>query len=416
MIRAVVDLAVYFRVFAFCFSAALISESAVAGEGTEYSSAPIGREPVGEPWITDVLATDLDQDGLWDVVVCDGRLNKVSWIQQVRSGEFVERDIGEMVPGPVHAEDVDIDQDGDLDLLISSMGTVVPNNSPIGSVVVLENLGKGEFRNRVLLEHVPRVTYVNAGDLDGDGDLDLSIGLFGFVEGEIRWLENQGAWNFKSHLLLDYSGTIHAPIGDIDGDGDLDIVALVSQDWEEIHLFENDGNGKYKGRVVYGALNKNFGSSGIDLADIDGDGDLDIAYTNGDGLDYATPGPRSWHGVQWLENDGNGSFTFARLGDLPGAHSPLVIDCDGDGDQDILVVSGFNDWTDASSASLVGFMQTSSKVFKKQVLANKPTHMVTIDGADFDNDGQIEWVSGGFYYYPPFNNISRVSYWDRIRK
>ena len=378
-----------------------------------FSSRPIGREAVGEPWITNVHVVDLDGDGLLDVLVCDGRLNTVSWIQQVSPGDYVEKAIGGPVPGPVSARASDVDGDGDLDVLVASMGTVIPNDNKIGSVVVLENLGDGTFRNRVVLEHVSRVCYVGAGDLDGDGDLDLSVGLFGFVEGEIRWLENRGDWKFASHALLDYAGTIHALPGDMDGDGDLDILALVSQDWEEIHAFENLGDGSFNGRVAYGAMNKNFGSSGIDLGDIDGDGDLDIAYTNGDGLDYATPGARSWHGLQWLENDGKGLFSYHRIGDLPGAHSPYVVDMDGDGDKDIVVTSGFNDWLSEDSASLVCYLQGEDGGFEPVVIGQRPTHLVTVDGGDFDGDGQIELVTGGFMYYPPFTHKSRVTLWER---
>src|SRR5258708_4382503 len=44
---------------------------------------PIGRPPDATPLITDLLIVDLDQDGLKDVLVSDGGLNKVSWIRQV---------------------------------------------------------------------------------------------------------------------------------------------------------------------------------------------------------------------------------------------------------------------------------------------------------------------------------------------
>ncbi len=365
------------------------------------------------PWITDVHIVDLDQDGLLDIIVCDGRLNRVSWLRQEELNEYYEIEIGDTISGPAHAETVDMDGDGDLDILVSSMGIVTPNNDRIGSVVVLENVGDEEFENRVLLEKVPRVTYVGAADLDGDGDLDLSVGQFGYFEGEIRWMENQGDWKFESHALLDYSGTIHAPPVDYDGDGDVDILALVSQDWEEIHAFDNDGAGHFQQRVVYGSMNTDYGSSGISIADIDQDGDPDIAYTNGDGFDYATPGSRSWHGVQWLENDGKGQFEFHRIGDLPGAYSPLVVDIDNDSDLDIIAVSGFNDWSDPESVSMVCFERLEGNTFSPVVLAHTPTHLVVLDGADMDNDGEIELVTGGFHIYPPFKNPSRVVLWDR---
>lgn len=378
-----------------------------------FESRTVGSPVVGMPWITDVHIVDLDEDGLKDIIVCDGRLNKVSWIRQEALNEYVEYDLGDIISGPAHAETVDLDEDGDLDVLVASMGIVTPNNDLIGSVVVLENLGNGKFVNRVLLENTPRVTYVGAGDLDGDGDLDLSVGQFGYFEGEIRWMENLGGWEFESHSLLDYSGTIHAPTVDFDADGDLDILALVSQDWEEIHAFENDGKGLFEQRVVYGSMNRDYGSSGISIADIDLDGDLDIAYTNGDGFDYATPGSRSWHGVQWLENDGEGEFTFHRIGDLPGAYSPLVVDIDNDSDLDVIAVSGFNDWSDESSVSMVCFERKEGNLFEPVVLALTPTHLVVLDGADMDNDGEIELVTGGFHIYPPFKNPSRVVLWDR---
>jgi hypothetical protein len=49
-----------------------------------------------------------------------------------------------------------------------------------------------------VLREVPRVADVRAGDLDGDGDLGLSVALFGYDLGETRWLRNTGGWRFES--------------------------------------------------------------------------------------------------------------------------------------------------------------------------------------------------------------------------
>jgi len=46
---------------------------------------------------------------------------------------------------------------------------------------------------------------------------------------------------FKSHILQNLSGPINVILDDIDKDGDLDIISLVSQEWEEIYCFINDG-------------------------------------------------------------------------------------------------------------------------------------------------------------------------------
>ncbi|MDQ8205024.1 VCBS repeat-containing protein [Pelagicoccus sp. SDUM812003] len=373
----------------------------------------IGDPVEGFPWVTDIAIVDLDSDGLVDVVFTEGRLNKVAWIRQVTPGVFAEFVIAEGIAGAAHVEACDLDRDGDLDLLVASMGIVTPNDQKIGSVIVLENDGNQSFSERVLVEGIDRVTDVQAGDLDGDGDLDLSVGAFGYFEGEVFWMENSGNWEFESHNLLSLSGAIHTPVADVDADGDLDIIALVSQDWEEIYLFENRGDGSFQARVLHGSTNKDYGSSGIQLVDMDQDGDVDIAYTNGDGFDYATPGARRWHGVQWLENDGAGDFTFHRIGDLSGAYAPSVTDIDGDGDLDFLATSAFNDWSDSSAVSLACYENLGSGRFEKRILAHAPTHLITLEAGDLDGDGRDELVSGGFYFYPPMEHVSRVSVWDR---
>jgi hypothetical protein len=307
---------------------------------------PIG-DPMGDtkPWITHLKVVDLDRDGLKDVVVCDAKKNQVSWIRQSPKGTYTEKAIGSQVRGPAHATPFDMDKDGDLDLLIAKMGMIFPNNDKIGSVVVLENKGDGKFENRVLADGIARVTDVEPGDLDGDGDIDLAVGQFGYDDGEIRWMENKGDWRFESHNLLNLSGTIHTPVCDVDQDGDLDIVALVSQEWEEIYVFINDGKGKFEPRMIYGSTNEDFGSSGISMVDLDRDGDPDILYTNGDAFDYIPPGPRPWHGVQWLENKGGMEFEYHRIGDFPGAYFANAVDVDKDGDLDVAVVSGLTNGT-----------------------------------------------------------------------
>lgn len=157
-----------------------------------FSHRPIGRPVEGDPWITDLLVVDLDGDGLKDILVADGRRNRVSWIRQVRLGVFEEQDIGQTVAGPAHLEVADLNGTGHLDVLVASMGVIPPDNEKVGAVVVLENDGTNHFTNRVLLENTSRVTYVAAAPLTHSGRLDLVVGQFGYLEGEVRWMENRG--------------------------------------------------------------------------------------------------------------------------------------------------------------------------------------------------------------------------------
>jgi hypothetical protein len=377
-----------------------------------FSSRPIGKAAEGQPWISDLTIADLDGDGLKDILICEGRLNQVAWIRQVKPHVFEEQQIGSAVAGPAHLEVADLNGDGHLDVLVASMGVIPPSNAKTGSVVVLVNDGTNHFTNRVLLENTSRVTYVAAADFNQDGRPDLIVGQFGYLQGEIRWMENLGNWEFKSHPLLDLPGTIHAPVADMNGDGHLDVVALVAQDSEEVHYFEGDGVGHFRDHIAYGSTNKDFGSSGLSLADINGDGKPDIAYTNGDGFDYATPGARPWHGVQWLENLGSGKFAFHRVGDFPGCYSPVVVDLNGDGHPDIVACSGFNDWKDKNAVALMCFENDGTNHFIPRPLAHEPTHLIVVKAADLFNDGQIELVTGAFLFYPPYDRASRVTLWE----
>lgn len=373
-------------------------------------------EPVGDtkPWITHLAITDLDKDGLKDVVICDAKLNYVCWIRQFPKGTYVESKIGSQIRGPAHVWPCDIDLDGDIDLLVAQMTMIFPSNDKIGGVVVLENNGEQEFTNHVLIDKIARVCDVRPGDLDGDGDIDLAVAEFGYDDGEIRWMENKGNWHFDSHILLSLSGAIHTPIVDIDKDGDLDIVALVSQEWEEIYVFENDGKANFKSHMIYGSTNEDFGSSGISIVDLDQDGDQDILYTNGDAFDYIPPGPRPWHGVQWLENKGNFKFEYHRLGDFAGAYFANAVDVDKDGDLDIVVVSAFNNWLNPQAQSMIWCENDGKMEFTPHNLASNPTHLLVLDSADMDDDGWIDFVTGAFYAYPPYDRMSRILLWRNI--
>ena len=378
-----------------------------------FKAEPVGFPVEGRPWVPHLAVQDLDQDGLLDILVCDGVKDTVSWIRQSPVNVFEEKLLAENVKGPAHIEACDIDKDGDLDLLVASMGMIRPTNDKIGSVVILENMGDQQFERHVLIQNVARVTDVRGADFDADGDIDLVVGQFGYAQGEVRWLENKGGWEFESHQLLGLSGTVHTPVADVDGDGDLDFVALVSQEWEEIHLFENDGTGVFKDKILWGSTNEDYGSSGIRFEDLDRDGDLDLLYTNGDGFDYAKPGPRPWHGLQWFENRGRGFFKFHRVSDYPGAYSPVSVDLNGDGYLDLLAVASVNKWEDPSTVSMMAWLNDGHERFTQVPLANTPTHLIVAEAADLDQDGVPEIITGGLHAYPPYGNLSRVTIWRR---
>ncbi len=372
---------------------------------------PIGFPSTEPPRIGSLQIVDLDKDGLPDILVADMLANRVGWIRQYPAGVYTEKWISPPLPAPAHVSAVDIDNDGDPDILVACMGQLFPKNDKIGSVVILENDGKQNFTPHVIIDRVARVTDVRAADFNGDGKLDLVVGQFGYDDGETRWMENLGGWQFKSHILQSLSGVIHAIPVDIDGDGDMDFVSLVSQEWEELYVFENDGHGNFKSHLVWGSTNEDYGSSGIRLVDLNKDGRVDILLTNGDAFDYLPPRPRPWHSVQWLENKGGYKFEHHAIARFPGASAAVAADLDGDGDLDIAAVSCYNFWENADSQSLVWFENDGKMNFTEHEISHLPTHLVSLEPADMDGDGKPDLVTVRMNVYQPFTNDGRVVLW-----
>jgi hypothetical protein len=371
----------------------------------------IGNKSENYPQISNVQVVDLDQDSLLDVVVCDVLDNKITWIRQYPKGVYMEKTCSDSIMAPSHIQAIDFDKDGDLDLIVSLLGMLYPNNDKIGSIVILENDGQQNFKRHLIVEKIARVSDVRAGDLDGDGDMDLAAVQFGYDDGETRWLENKGNWEFKSYILQTLSGGINCELVDIDNDSDLDIFTLISQEWEETYLYLNDGKGNFDAKLIYGASNDDFGSSGIFLSDFDRDGDIDLLYTNGDAFDYIPPQPRPWHGVNWLENKGNYKFAFHRISNFGGAYNARPLDVDHDGDLDIFVVSAFNSWNNPTSQSFIWLENDGKMNFIRHDITNNPTHILALELGDFNQDGEVDMITGGMHIYPPFDRVARIVLW-----
>ena len=377
-----------------------------------WKPTPIGVPPAAreQPQIANVTVADLDQDGLPDVLVCDAGRRQLSWIRQFPKDVYTEQVLAD-IRGPAHVEVVDHDGDGDLDLLVADLGELFPSNQRIGSVIILENAGGGRFVRHVAAEGLPRVADVRGGDLDGDGDQDLAVAAFGYDQGQTLWLENRGNWTYAVHVLQELSGAVNVIVADFDRNGTLDIAALISQEWEEIWIFENAGGGRFTPRLAWGSSNADFGSSWLAPVDLDRDGDIDLLYSNGDAFDYAPANSRPWHGVQWLENLGANRFALHRIADLSGASSPVAFDADQDGDLDVAVVSAYNAWTDPAALSLIWLENNGRQQFTMHAIAHAPTHLITLAAADLDGDGAPDLVTGGMHISAPYDRISRVTLW-----
>lgn len=374
---------------------------------TQQQVAPVLANP---PRITHVQIIDFDRDGTPDIIACDAQTNSVLWYRQDEQGDWEERVLATDLVAPAHATVVDLDQDGDLDVVVSVLGNIKPDDGVVGRLVLLEQ-HDGVFRQQILLDDVRRVADAQPADFDGDGDLDLAVAVFGYARGSILWLENRGDGIWLDRQLHAAPGTIHVPVGDFDGDGDVDIVAVVSQYEEEVWGFENLGGGQFQSRRLFFTVNHDIGSAGLIKSDLDGDGDLDLILPVGDDLEDYYTYPQPYHGCIWLENQGGWSFEPRRIANFGGTYAAACGDIDGDGDQDVVLVSMLAERSEPPTASIVWLENDGDQNFRIWQVANQPTQLITAACGDLNGDGHADIVAGGLHIMRPFERYGRVTAW-----
>ena len=363
------------------------------------------------PRITNVNIVDLDRDGRQDVLVCDAVRQAVWWCRQSAPDEFQRVRISEDrgIAASCHTSVVDIDGDSDLDVLVAVLRSIWPTDRRVGQVVLLENTGEMKFVSHVLLEDVRRITDVQPADFDGDGDIDLAVAEFGYLHGSVFWMENQGDLTFKEHELISRAGAIHVPLQDYDQDGDIDIAAVVSQDAEEVWIFDNDGAAAFTPQRIWATPNFDLGSAGMISSDLDQDGDWDLILSAGDNFEYVFPSPQPYHGCIWLENNGQHQFVPHTLGYVPGCYASAAADFDADGDIDVVAGSMFPDRSRPDVSSVTLLRNDGQQNFTRCEIAETTTHISTIACGDLDGDDRVDIVIGSMQTFEPFDDSPAVS-------
>jgi hypothetical protein len=378
-------------------------------ERTSYPAPPGEKRPM----ISNVKAVRLPPPGVTDpaeiaklpltLLACDmqgGRILTLRPSDKAPAWKEIAK-----VKNPAHAEVVDLDQDGILDILVADLGSYQPTDRRCGSVVWLRGKADGSFESVTLLSNVGRVADVRAADFFGAGKLDLVVGVFGLLDaGEIILLENRTTdWSkpeFVPKVIDSRHGTIHVPVADLNGDGKADFIALIAQEHEVVVAFINEGGGNFRKKTLYAAPHPGWGSSGIELVDMNGDGKLDVLYTNGDILDE----PYLWkpyHGIQWLENRGELNFEHHRIADMYGVHNAVAVPVAGKKWPDVLAVSflpadKFPERGPRKADAVVLFEQVAPGRFERHALATESCDAVVCAAADLYGTGRYDLIVGNF--------------------
>ena len=227
----------------------------------------------------DVAVVDLDKDGHGDVITVANSSAAVTVHKNLGNGSFPVLTRYEVASLSDAVESADIDNDGDIDIVVNGVVDIVSND---GVVKILKNNGNGTFAPAI--DYTPARTFgdMKLRDINGDGFLDLVLAPNACCSPyHFGTALNLGNGTFAPTVVTEVfscgDGTIDA--ADLDGDGDLDIVlteeeTCAGQTDSHIFIFRNDGNQNFVRMpdiVLHGDL-----PHGLALADVTGDGNIDI--------------------------------------------------------------------------------------------------------------------------------------------
>ncbi len=227
---------------------------------------------------------DIDRDGDLDMVLAQDFFRKPKLLLNDGTGVFTE--VSERLPdlnlSSARGQFGDVDDDGDLDLVFNHSGTSSRFGSN-GAPKLYLNDGTGHFTD-ASATHIPTAIVPDQQDIlffdmDNDLDLDLHIGSRSSSGGGSQIWRNDGTGHFEriSGVPTDFS-TYSYDAGDIDGDGDLDLIGANADSGNKEMLLRNYAGDGSIWQKISSRISPNPSSDDNDTKffDIDDDGDLDL--------------------------------------------------------------------------------------------------------------------------------------------
>lgn len=299
---------------------------------------------------------DLDYDGDLDVIVrVDGKL---VWYEN-EGDRFGLQNIFDQFPNIIKGFKLgDLDQDGAIDIVAR-----LPGSSGLGWI---RNLGNGEFGDLIFFQYYEDAGAFLLEDMDLDGDPDIYV--FDPEWDGVYWIENYGAGNFGSSILQfdDLININSMAADDLNGDGFPDLVVGSNG---PVAWYENNGSGEVLAQNAVSSIF--YDSFQVIPNDVDDDGDVDLVVSYPD--DEA---------IVAFSNDGMGGFTMTDIiVDSISSYNTDLQDIDFDGDADLLATSttGFT-YIHANTAG----------AFAPPIVVQSSGWSRSVDTGDIDLDGDLD--------------------------
>lgn len=312
----------------------------------------------------------------------------------------------------------DIDGDGDIDIAAGRR----PEGEDEPLVVVwFENPGSDSTKWRDMeigISNHP-IDRVEVADLNGDQKADVIVAEERYpgleADGNLFWYEQPQALpgNWNRHAVVTQYSMNNLDVRDLDEDGDMDLVTAEHKGKNlELQLWENDGKGVFSRHLIDSGKENHLGTQ---LADLDGDGDLDMVGAGWDQYQFMHV---------WRNDRIDKRFTWKHLsstnGDLPPTNggsqqtASLVADVNQDGAVDIFI-------TDRSvTPSVIGLIHENGKWIRHLIDTTALRIEAGSAAQDIDEDGDLDIVFGGesqsneiWWWENPYPNLDPKQPWNR---
>ena len=313
----------------------------------------------------------------------------------------------------------DIDGDGDLDL---AAGRRPEGGDEPLIVVWFENSGSGSkaWKESEIGRSNHPIDRVEVADLNGDGKADIIVAEERYPglepDGSLFWYqqpEESPAENWKRQAIVTQYSMNNLDVKDLDDDGDFDIVTNEHKGSKlETQIWENDGAGHFTKHIIDTGKENHLGAQ---LADMDGDGDLDLVGAGWDNYTFM----HLWRN-DFVDNRFQWKHLSTTREELPMTNgsnqqtASLVADVNKDGVNDIFI-------TDRTiSPSVLGLVYTEEG-WKRYIIEDVPLRIEAGSAAhDIDGDGDTDIVFGGegqsneiWWWENPYPNLDPDEVWKR---